>query len=197
MSEPGLRERKKAKTRRAIQDAALALIAEQGYEATTVEQIAAAAEVSPSTCFRYFPTKEDIILADEYDPEIFAALVEGGSGPPVEVIRSALAGLFRRIYAADRDVLYQRILLCLEVPSVRSRMHEGINEALQLMTKALATRFGVDPDNFELQMANAAALGVMTRAIERWAERGGTEDLPSQVDAALSLLGRGFAETAG
>ncbi|MGH3378360.1 MAG: TetR family transcriptional regulator, partial [Actinoallomurus sp.] len=70
----GLRERKKLKTRRSIQQHALRLIHEQGYEATTVEQIAEAAEVSPSTFFRYFPTKEDTILTDEYDPLIMESL---------------------------------------------------------------------------------------------------------------------------
>ncbi|HUJ75276.1 MAG TPA: TetR family transcriptional regulator, partial [bacterium] len=64
----GLRERKKAKTRAVIQQHALRLMKEQGYQATTVEQIAEAAEVSPSTFFRYFPTKEDVVLYDVLDP---------------------------------------------------------------------------------------------------------------------------------
>lgn len=155
MSEPGLRARKKAKTRRAIQDVALRLIGVQGYDATTIDQIAAAAEVSPSTCFRYFPTKEDIILQDEYDPQIFAALVAQGTGAPIEVMRSALSGLFGQVYAADHEILYQRIRLCLEVPAVRARMGEGINAAVQLMAQALATRFDLDLDDFELQVGGA------------------------------------------
>jgi len=70
----GLRERKKARTRASLREHALRLFGEQGYHATTVEQIAAAAEVSPSTFFRYFPTKEDLVLQDDMDTRMVEAL---------------------------------------------------------------------------------------------------------------------------
>ena len=70
----GLRERKKAKTRASLREHALRLFRDQGYTATTVEQIAAAAEVSPSTFFRYFPTKEDLVLQDDMDTRLIEAL---------------------------------------------------------------------------------------------------------------------------
>src|SRR5512138_2327695 len=95
---PGLRERKKAKTRAAIQEHALRLFQEQGYAATTVEQIAEAAEVSPSTFFRYFPTKEDVVLYDDLDP-LFIAAFE--AQPPelttIQALRKAMRAVFTSI----------------------------------------------------------------------------------------------------
>jgi AcrR family transcriptional regulator len=94
----GLRERKKAKTRAAIRDHAMRLFDEQGYAATTVEQIAEAADVSPSTFFRYFPTKEDTVLADDYDPLIVAELrAQPPEMNPIEAIRRSIHAVFDQI----------------------------------------------------------------------------------------------------
>ena len=88
----GLRERKKIKTRQAIRREAFRLIDENGYAATTVEQIADAADVSPSTFFRYFPSKESLLLADDLDPLILAAFdAQPPDLSPTQAIRRAYA----------------------------------------------------------------------------------------------------------
>src|SRR5262249_4657684 len=84
-SSGGLRERKKLKTRNAIQREAMRLFHEQGYEETTIEQIAEAVEISPSTFFNYFRTKEDVVFYDPYDPLFVAMLKARPSDEPLGV----------------------------------------------------------------------------------------------------------------
>ncbi|GAA2145582.1 TetR/AcrR family transcriptional regulator [Actinomadura napierensis] len=93
---PGLRERKKARTRAAIQTCAMRLFREQGYDATTIAQIIEAADVSETTFFRYFPTKEDLVLHDDYDPMLIEAFQEQ---PPVPALRASFAAAFTGITA--------------------------------------------------------------------------------------------------
>src|SRR5262249_28892086 len=86
-----LRERKKARTRDSIREHALRLFRDQGYQTTTVEQIAAAAEVSPSTFFRYFPTKEDVVLQDDMDIRLVEAFArQPGDLAPLPAVRAAV-----------------------------------------------------------------------------------------------------------
>jgi AcrR family transcriptional regulator len=80
-----LRARKKQKTRESIQREAMRLFGKQGYDQTTVEQIAAAADISPSTFFNYFPTKEDVVLYDAYDPVLASLLLERPADEPLSV----------------------------------------------------------------------------------------------------------------
>src|SRR4030095_16556006 len=115
----GLRERKKARTKTAIQEHALRLFRGQGYDATTVEQIAEAAEISPSTFFRYFKTKEDVVVEDRYD-ELVAAAIEATPPEvgPFETLRRALIGSMTQISSAEEQQILLRMRLTFSVPSL-------------------------------------------------------------------------------
>src|SRR6516165_2949229 len=113
----GLRERKKIKTRQAIRREAFRLIDENGYAATTVEQIADAADVSPSTFFRYFPSKESLLLADDLDPVILAALEAQPSDlSPTEAIRRAYAAAMAGLSAEQLEFENTRQRLMFSIP---------------------------------------------------------------------------------
>lgn len=184
----GLRERKKGRTREAIQREALRLIAERGYEATTCEQIAAAAEVSPATLFRYFPTKEDIVLQDGYDPLIAAAIVARPSGEPALVaVRRGFADAFAEVYRGDVEAIRQRTALILSVPALRSRSREQGESLVAHLCQALVGRGGVGDNALSIEVAAASCAAAVSVAVERWATRGG--DLPALADEAFAALG--------
>lgn len=192
MTGPGLRERKKAKTRRAIEDAAIRLVTEQGYDNTTIDQIAEAAEISPSTFFRYFPTKEDAVVTDDYDPLFIAAIARAPrSDNPVGLLQYAMREAFVEIYSQDREQIYRRSRLVLTTPALRAHIVEGTLQTQRVMGEAIAARTGGRPDDLDLQVLVAAAIAAMTVVLTRWVEGGGTEDLPVMIERALSLIGPG------
>lgn len=191
--QPGLRERKKIKTRQAIRTATYALIGEQGYDATTIEQIAERAEVSPSTVFRYFPTKEDIVVTDEWDRLMTAELrarPEDESWAAVlrRVIRTALD----LSLAEEPEVLRLRARLGVEVPAVRARMLESTAVTGRLLREALAERSGLDPDGLELRVFAMSVMGGLMEASRYWAETGHRDDIRVLVDRALDVLEHGL-----
>ncbi|HEX6467675.1 MAG TPA: TetR family transcriptional regulator [Streptosporangiaceae bacterium] len=188
-----LRERKKLKTRRAIQDHALRLFAEQGYDATTVEQIADAAEISPSTFFRYFPTKEDCVLSDEYDPvmaEVFRAQ------PPEMGVIDALRVMYRELlagmYIGDRDRILTRSRLVLSVPALRARTFDLMRqESATAFSELAAERAGVPIDDPRVRVLTWATTAAIEAAVTTWAESDGALDLPKLVDEALAFIAAG------
>ncbi|MER5374152.1 TetR family transcriptional regulator [Streptomyces sp. NPDC002553] len=190
---PGLRERKKIKTREAIRAATYALVEEQGYDATTIEQIAERAEVSPSTVFRYFPAKEDIVLTDEYD----AVLLEELRGRPADEpwadsIRHMLREAVRTGVEEDREVARLRTRLMVEVPAVRSRMMESMSATGRMLCTAIAERTGRDPDSLEVRVYAMSLLGGLMETSLYWAENGHRDDFADLVDRSLRVLQQGL-----
>lgn len=197
-STPSLRERKKAQTRRAIQQEALRLFLAKGYEATTVEEIAAAAGVSHMTFYRYFPTKEDVVLSDDYDPLLVALIAARPAGEPVmDRIQRAVAEGLARIYAADRDALLVRTRLILSTPALRARLWEQQSATERLIVRALAAHPDEGAGDLAARVVAAACLAAMTTAGTAWVESGGEQELPDLVDQAFTLLRRELGASDG
>ncbi|MEU2434327.1 TetR/AcrR family transcriptional regulator [Streptomyces sp. NPDC007861] len=184
----GLRARKKAQTRRTIQEQALKLFLSQGYENTTVEEIAAAAGVSHMTFFRHFPTKEAVVETDDYDPLIVQLIQERPPDEdPLTALRRALAQGLEAVYATDRDALLVRTRLVLRTPALRARVWENQYATEQLFAQALSVR-QPEADPLRTRVLAAATLAALTTALTVWVESDGTEDLPTLVDQAFQAL---------
>ena len=188
----GLRERKKAETRRSIQEHALRLFLQKGYDGTTVEEIAAAAGVSHMTFFRYFPNKPAVVESDDYDPVIAAAVRQRPAGEdPLTAIRRALTGALRALPAAELSTVRIRARLILGVPALRARQIDSQRSTRALFAEAIAGRRGGDP--YRDQVLAAAALSALSVALETWAAGDGEDHLADLVDRAFSALGTGDA----
>jgi AcrR family transcriptional regulator len=186
----GLRERKKARTRAAIREHALRLFGEQGYDATTVEQIAEAAEVSPSTFFRYFPTKEDVVLQDDLDLLWLDALrAQPPSLSPIPAMRAALHEAFANMSEADMATLRQTMDLAA-IPAVRARMLDEFARTTQVLASAIAERSGRPSDDFAVLTVAGAVLGVAMAAWFTTAED--IEAFADRYERGLALLEAGL-----
>jgi AcrR family transcriptional regulator len=188
----GLRERKKAKTRAAIQLHALRLFREHGYAATTVEQIAEAAEVSPSTFFRYFPTKEAVVLYDPTDPLMFAAFeAEPPEVPPIQAMRNAMREVFGGLSPEERAGQMERDKLIRCVPELRSAMIDTFVDGMQQFSEILARRVGRSPDDIAVRTFVGAFIGA---AIAVYITAGDLtpDDYLELFDAALQHLEAGL-----
>jgi AcrR family transcriptional regulator len=189
----GLRERKKARTRAAIRRHALRLFREQGYTATTVEQIAEAAEVSPSTFFRYFPTKEDVVLQDDIDVlalELFEAQPAGLG--PIAAFRAASASTFAALTQEELDRLRETTALTMSIPEVRARALDEFTRTIDAIAAAVAKRTGRTADDFAVRNVAGAIIGVMMAVSLPLAAGDPDQDWLQRVDAALAHLDAGL-----
>jgi AcrR family transcriptional regulator len=185
----GLRERKKARTRVAIRDVALRLFEEQGYAETTVEQIAEAAEVSPSTYFRYFPTKEAVILIDDWDPLMADAIRDQPAElGPIDAMVGGMRAVIANLAPGEWERERRRQAIFQSVPELRQRYMQQMLSSLDLLAAALAARADKPADDLESRVVAGALVGV-AMAIWRPGDNGLWEqpDLQSLVEGVAAL----------
>jgi len=199
-----LRERKKLATRRGIRRVALELIAERGFSHVTVEDIAAAADVSPRTFFNYFPSKEAVLFGA--DPgraeEVRARLVHDLPGhSALEVLRAVLTDRARQLAAelaelgGDPARWAAQVKAAQADPQLRAAQASHMAQVEASFASALAERLGTDPDRDPYPMLLASAATAVLRAtMSFWAGADGTVPLEQLADAAFRALADGFPE---
>jgi AcrR family transcriptional regulator len=188
----GLREQKKTVTRQQIQGAALALFGENGFDATSVADVAAAAGVSAMTFYRYFPTKESVVLDDDYDPLIADMIAaQPRSLPPVERVRRALSSGLGAVFESDEETIRVRVRLILATPALRASFFDQFVTLEGLIAEALTrrprARKPAEPTLATRVVASACA-ATMTTAVLYWGERGFVEPFPRVLGRAFDAL---------
>lgn len=196
MATGSLRERKKAATRSRLMAVAMRLFAERGFESTTVEEIAAAADVAPRTFFRYFPTKVDVLFADHRE---FVALLREtlASRPATESIldavrRASLVWIDRVM--SDPSLFLVRSRLVATVPAARAHSRYLDAEYEDVIADAVATAKQTDSaSDLEARMLARAAWAATRAARDVWLAT--EEDPRTLVNHAFDHVERGFRST--
>lgn len=185
----GLRERRKAETRRSIQEHALRLFLANGYDATTVEEIAAAAGVSHMTFFRHFPSKPAVVESDDYDPMLAEMIrLRPADEDPLTAIRRAIVLALRAMPAEEQATVLARTRLIMDVPALRARQEDSQRTTRELFAAAVAARTGRPGSSLPVRVLAAVAVTVLVTAIYDWAGNDGRDELADLVDAAFAAL---------
>ena len=187
----GLRERTRLAVRHDISQAAMALFLERGFDATTIDQISQAVGISRRSFFRYFPSKEDIVLGDlaPLGQEIKTALeARPDHESPWEAMRAAL-GVLGRAYPPDVGLRISKMLL--DTPSLRARRIEKRLQWQALLVPVIEKRLGLRPGRVPDPRAQAivtCALACLDVATETWTRRNGKGNIETIFDQAAQAI---------
>jgi mycofactocin system transcriptional regulator len=189
------RGRRPSTSRQDVARAALDLFLRQGYDDTTVDEIAAAVGVSRRTFFRYYDSKREVVWG-EFDAELVRLADQlaaaGDDEPMMDVLRRAVMAT-NRFGARELDELRIRMGLISSVPSLVAHSAVRYGEWCEVVAGFVADRIGGSPDDLGPQTVARAALGAAMAAFACWA-RHDTDDLIGEVDRAFRLLATGFDE---
>lgn len=191
----GLRERKKERTRRAIAEVALDLFETRGYAHTTVDDIAAAADVSPRTFFRYFAGKDEAVFerADDVQ-QAFSALLASRPTDEHEPLLVSLREIGKALLAGETvDEVHLRRVLALTAtePALRSRYNGLLAVVEHELTQWAASRLGLPASDLRPRLVAATVLAARRVATDTWLESPG-DDLADHVSRAIDLLAAGL-----
>lgn len=189
----GLRDRKRLDAMRRIQAVALDLIASRSFDEVTVEEVADASEVSPSSVYRYFGTKEGVFLWDEYDEPAFEELERNlTTMAPLEALRAAIESTLAARVEPDEQRLLRQLDVIYREPALTNAMAQQTDEFRHSTSLMLATAAGRKRPSLEDQVAAGAMIGALTAAIEEFVRLRGRRSLTTLFDDAIAVLARGL-----
>lgn len=183
----GLRERNKIRAMRELQAVALDLFTEEGFDAVTVEDVAAAGAVSPSTIYRYFGNKERLVVWDEADRDITVELTQRlGKQEPMLAVRDSLIAAFADI--DDEAPLLRRVRFIYATPQVHAAAVEQELADEAKLAAAFAAAGGRRQPNLEDSVYAGACMAALGAAIEHWQSTDGKHQLPELIAQAFGTL---------
>ncbi|MFC9973693.1 TetR family transcriptional regulator [Spirillospora sp. NPDC127200] len=192
---PGLRERKKRRTRQALAAAALRLFAERGYEETTIADIAAAADVSPRTFFSYFPSKEDVVFAEMDDrlAEVGERLASRPPGePPLVTVRHAMVAVMEALVTEHGSYGAVQVRLVLERPALRAQALQRLSDT-QAELEAWLRELSPGIDEIDAVAATGMAVGAMQSVIVHCRRNGyDPAAMRAALDRTLNIVEHGL-----
>ncbi|AVH94641.1 TetR family transcriptional regulator [Streptomyces sp. WAC00288] len=193
------------KMRRELATAAMELFATKGYEATTVDEIAATAGVARRTFFRHFRSKEEAIFPDHDDTLVRAEAVLNAAPPHEHPLDTVCRGIkeVMKMYAGSPAVSVARYRLTREVPTLREREIASVARYERLFTRYLLGHFDErdhHDGNDDPLLAEVAASAVVTahnHVLRRWLRAGGQGDVEAQLDHAFAIVRETFGSGIG
>jgi AcrR family transcriptional regulator len=203
---PGLRERKKQRTRELIAETARRLFVERGFENVSVAEIARVAEVSEKTVFNYFPTKEDLVYwrLESFEEELLAALRERASGESILDAFGRFVSRPRGLLAADDPQVIERLAaltrMITDSPALLARERQVFDRYTSTLAAAIAEEIGAAADDVEPWVIANALMGVHRALVDHSRRRvleGARNpelgrDMQEQAQRALAALRRGL-----
>ncbi|WP_327223708.1 TetR/AcrR family transcriptional regulator [Streptomyces platensis] len=188
---PSLTERRRQETRLEIAETAAALFSDQGYEATTVEDIASGAGISLRTFYRYCAAKEDA-LTPVMTSSVGVLVEELAKRPVDEPLSSAVQASFTSSTAArqlaDREQARRLVRVMGTVPAIRMRWLAAGREMQDQLVPVLAARKGAPEDSMEVRLLACALLDAISVAMEHWAWQDEPEDVAELTRRAVHYL---------
>ncbi len=183
-----LRRRRRLADMQVVQHRAVDLFSREGFDAVSVDRVAEAAGVSPVSVYRWFGTKEALVLWDDYDPPLLAA-IRGhlDDAGPLAAVRDGVADELDEVYDRDRALVLARTRLIHDEPALRAAATHGTT-ALEEALVELYAAAGCGHDDAERRTWAVVAVGVLRAAVDTWQRHDGRQSLAEVVVAGFASL---------